>query len=41
MLSLSVGLESGGVMLQSPTSEAEIESSSSVTLRCNIDGHPR
>ncbi|XP_060797480.1 inactive tyrosine-protein kinase 7a isoform X1 [Neoarius graeffei] len=34
-------LESGGVMLQSPALETEIESSSSVTLRCNIDGHPR
>ncbi|XP_066504287.1 inactive tyrosine-protein kinase 7a [Hoplias malabaricus] len=34
-------LESGEVILQSPGSEAEIESSSSVTLRCNIDGHPR
>ncbi|KAF4083268.1 hypothetical protein AMELA_G00138020 [Ameiurus melas] len=34
-------LESGEVILQSPASEAEIESSSSVMLRCNIDGHPR
>ncbi|XP_076879455.1 inactive tyrosine-protein kinase 7a isoform X2 [Brachyhypopomus gauderio] len=34
-------LESGAVTLQSPASEAEIMSSSPVTLRCNIDGHPR
>ncbi|MCJ8737770.1 hypothetical protein PDJAM_G00027900 [Pangasius djambal] len=34
-------LESGGVILQSPASEAEIKSASSVILLCNIDGHPR
>ncbi|KAG9266422.1 inactive tyrosine-protein kinase 7a [Astyanax mexicanus] len=34
-------LESGGVTLQSPASQADIKSSSLVTLRCNIDGHPR
>uniref|UniRef100_A0A4W4HRD6 Inactive tyrosine-protein kinase 7 n=1 Tax=Electrophorus electricus TaxID=8005 RepID=A0A4W4HRD6_ELEEL len=34
-------LESGGVTLQSPASEAQIVSSSPVILRCNIDGHPR
>uniref|UniRef100_A0AAR2JT67 Protein tyrosine kinase 7a n=1 Tax=Pygocentrus nattereri TaxID=42514 RepID=A0AAR2JT67_PYGNA len=34
-------LESGEVTLQSPASEAEIKSSLSVTLRCDIDGHPR
>uniref|UniRef100_A0A673CD34 Inactive tyrosine-protein kinase 7 n=1 Tax=Sphaeramia orbicularis TaxID=375764 RepID=A0A673CD34_9TELE len=34
-------LESGGVTLKDPASEAEIESSSPVTLRCHIDGHPR
>lgn len=34
-------LESGGVTLKEPTSEAEIESSAPVTLRCHIDGHPR
>ncbi|KAG5279103.1 hypothetical protein AALO_G00106120 [Alosa alosa] len=34
-------LESGAVTLQEPASEADIESSSLVTLRCNIDGHPR
>lgn len=35
------GLESGGVTLKEPASEAEIESSAPVTLRCHIDGHPR
>ncbi|KAJ8264218.1 hypothetical protein GJAV_G00146620 [Gymnothorax javanicus] len=34
-------LESGGVTLKDPASEAEIESSAPVTLRCHIDGHPR
>uniref|UniRef100_A0A9J8BHH3 Inactive tyrosine-protein kinase 7 n=2 Tax=Cyprinus carpio TaxID=7962 RepID=A0A9J8BHH3_CYPCA len=34
-------LESGMVSLKSPESEAEIQSSSQVVLRCNIDGHPR
>ncbi|TRZ01114.1 hypothetical protein DNTS_007840 [Danionella cerebrum] len=34
-------LESGAVSLKSPDSEADIQSSSQVTLRCNIDGHPR
>ncbi|XP_067092530.1 inactive tyrosine-protein kinase 7 [Osmerus mordax] len=34
-------LESGGVTLQQPGSEAEIERSEPVTLRCHIDGHPR
>nr|XP_020453243.1 inactive tyrosine-protein kinase 7 [Monopterus albus] len=34
-------LESGGVALKEPASEAEIESSAPVTLRCHIDGHPR
>uniref|UniRef100_A0AAY4DN54 Protein tyrosine kinase 7 (inactive) n=1 Tax=Denticeps clupeoides TaxID=299321 RepID=A0AAY4DN54_9TELE len=34
-------LDSGAVTLQNPASEADIESSSPVTLRCNIDGHPR
>ncbi|XP_023654293.1 inactive tyrosine-protein kinase 7-like [Paramormyrops kingsleyae] len=34
-------LESGGVTLKEPASEAEIQSSSAVTLRCHIDGHPR
>ncbi|KAM6956510.1 inactive tyrosine-protein kinase 7 [Aplochiton taeniatus] len=34
-------LESGGVTLKDPPSEAEIESSAPVTLRCHIDGHPR
>lgn len=34
-------LESGGVTLKEPASEAEIESSVPVTLRCHIDGHPR
>ncbi|XP_062868727.1 inactive tyrosine-protein kinase 7a [Trichomycterus rosablanca] len=34
-------LESGGVTLQNPATEEEIVSSSSVMLRCNIDGHPR
>uniref|UniRef100_A0AAQ5XSQ0 Protein tyrosine kinase 7 (inactive) n=1 Tax=Amphiprion ocellaris TaxID=80972 RepID=A0AAQ5XSQ0_AMPOC len=34
-------LESGGVTLKEPISEGEIQSSSPVTLRCHIDGHPR
>ncbi|KAL4612862.1 inactive tyrosine-protein kinase 7-like [Arapaima gigas] len=34
-------LESGGVTLKEPTSEADIKSSAAVTLRCHIDGHPR
>uniref|UniRef100_A0A6Q2Z349 receptor protein-tyrosine kinase n=1 Tax=Esox lucius TaxID=8010 RepID=A0A6Q2Z349_ESOLU len=34
-------LESGGVTLKAPASVQNIESSSPVTLRCNIDGHPR
>lgn len=34
-------LESGAVSLKSPESVAEIQSSSQVILRCNIDGHPR
>ncbi|KAJ8361439.1 hypothetical protein SKAU_G00179640 [Synaphobranchus kaupii] len=33
-------LESGGVSLQEPASEEEIESSAPVTLRCHIDGTP-
>uniref|UniRef100_A0A9J8DDM0 Protein tyrosine kinase 7a n=1 Tax=Cyprinus carpio carpio TaxID=630221 RepID=A0A9J8DDM0_CYPCA len=34
-------LESGMVSLKTPESEAEIQSSSQVVLRCNIEGHPR
>ncbi|XP_031593450.1 inactive tyrosine-protein kinase 7 [Oreochromis aureus] len=34
-------LESGGVILKEPVSDGEMESSSVVTLRCDIDGHPR
>uniref|UniRef100_A0A669F1W5 Inactive tyrosine-protein kinase 7 n=1 Tax=Oreochromis niloticus TaxID=8128 RepID=A0A669F1W5_ORENI len=34
-------LESGGVILKEPVSDGEMESSSLVTLRCDIDGHPR
>ncbi|KAL1006152.1 hypothetical protein UPYG_G00068510 [Umbra pygmaea] len=34
-------LESGGVTLKDPASEKDIESSAPVTLKCNIDGHPR
>uniref|UniRef100_A0A673MRF4 Inactive tyrosine-protein kinase 7 n=1 Tax=Sinocyclocheilus rhinocerous TaxID=307959 RepID=A0A673MRF4_9TELE len=34
-------LESGPVSLKSPETEAEIQSSTQVVLRCNIDGHPR
>ncbi|XP_023652138.2 inactive tyrosine-protein kinase 7 [Paramormyrops kingsleyae] len=34
-------LESGSVTLLEPATEAEIESSAPVTLRCHIDGHPR
>ncbi|XP_041866737.1 inactive tyrosine-protein kinase 7 isoform X2 [Melanotaenia boesemani] len=34
-------LESGGVTLKEPLFEGDIESSTSVTLRCHIDGHPR
>lgn len=40
-VSCLTGLESGMVSLTSPESEAEIQSSSQVVLRCNIDGHPR
>lgn len=34
-------LEIGDVTLKEPATEGEIESSAPVTLRCNIDGHPR
>uniref|UniRef100_A0AAY5K5Y9 Protein tyrosine kinase 7 (inactive) n=1 Tax=Esox lucius TaxID=8010 RepID=A0AAY5K5Y9_ESOLU len=34
-------LESGGMVLKEPATKAEIESSAPVTLRCQIDGHPR
>uniref|UniRef100_A0A8D0CNE9 Inactive tyrosine-protein kinase 7 n=1 Tax=Scleropages formosus TaxID=113540 RepID=A0A8D0CNE9_SCLFO len=34
-------LESGGVTLKEPESEADIKSSVAVTLHCHIDGHPR
>ncbi|KAA0712546.1 Inactive tyrosine-protein kinase 7 [Triplophysa tibetana] len=34
-------LESGAVTLKSPESQMDIQSSSQVILRCNIDGHPR
>lgn len=34
-------LESGGVTLKEPATEEEIESSGPLTLRCQIDGHPR
>lgn len=34
-------LESGNVTLREPVSEGEIESSATVRLRCDIDGHPR
>uniref|UniRef100_A0A1A7WXT3 Inactive tyrosine-protein kinase 7 n=1 Tax=Iconisemion striatum TaxID=60296 RepID=A0A1A7WXT3_9TELE len=34
-------LESGNVTLKEPVSKDEIKSSSPVTLRCHIDGHPR
>ncbi|XP_069464985.1 inactive tyrosine-protein kinase 7 [Ambystoma mexicanum] len=34
-------LESGGVVLKSPTAAADIQTSSPVTLRCLVDGHPR
>ncbi|XP_058880890.1 inactive tyrosine-protein kinase 7 [Acipenser ruthenus] len=34
-------LETGGVTLKEPPTVSEIQSSSPVTLRCNIDGHPR
>uniref|UniRef100_A0A8C6TSJ2 Inactive tyrosine-protein kinase 7 n=1 Tax=Neogobius melanostomus TaxID=47308 RepID=A0A8C6TSJ2_9GOBI len=34
-------LESGGVTLKEPASEGDIESSVPVTLRCDIEGHPR
>ncbi|KAL2082820.1 hypothetical protein ACEWY4_020593 [Coilia grayii] len=34
-------LESGGVTLKEPASEADLESAQPVTLRCHIDGHPR
>ncbi|RXM35251.1 Inactive tyrosine-protein kinase 7 [Acipenser ruthenus] len=34
-------LETGVVTLKEPPTVSEIQSSSPVTLRCNIDGHPR
>ncbi|XP_024153696.1 inactive tyrosine-protein kinase 7 [Oryzias melastigma] len=34
-------LESGALTLKEPLSEEDIQSSSPVTLRCHIDGHPR
>ncbi|KAM5163209.1 LOW QUALITY PROTEIN: inactive tyrosine-protein kinase 7 [Mantella aurantiaca] len=34
-------IESGAVSLQNPSSIADIQSLSPVTLRCHIDGHPR
>lgn len=39
--SASIGLESGALTLKEPLSEEDIQSSSPVTLRCHIDGHPR
>lgn len=39
--SITAGLESGGVILKEPVSDREMENSSLVTLRCDIDGHPR
>lgn len=35
------GIETGGVVLKQPASAAEIQPSSTVVLRCHIDGHPR
>lgn len=34
-------IDSGAVSLQNPSSVAEIQNLSPVTLRCHIDGHPR
>ncbi|NXL53412.1 PTK7 kinase, partial [Podilymbus podiceps] len=34
-------IETGSVVLKQPASVAEIQSSSTVVLRCHIDGHPR
>uniref|UniRef100_F7EVC5 Protein tyrosine kinase 7 (inactive) n=1 Tax=Callithrix jacchus TaxID=9483 RepID=F7EVC5_CALJA len=34
-------IEAGPVVLKHPTSEAEIQPQTQVTLRCHIDGHPR
>ncbi|KAM8947240.1 inactive tyrosine-protein kinase 7 [Pelodytes ibericus] len=34
-------IESGGVSLQYPASVSDIQSSTAVTLRCHIEGHPR
>ncbi|NXD18239.1 PTK7 kinase, partial [Nothocercus nigrocapillus] len=34
-------LETGSVLLRQPASAAEIQPSSTVVLRCHIDGHPR
>ncbi|XP_043543281.1 inactive tyrosine-protein kinase 7a isoform X2 [Chiloscyllium plagiosum] len=34
-------IETGGVILKDPPSVSEIQTSAPVTLRCNIDGHPR
>uniref|UniRef100_A0A8C0UKV0 Protein tyrosine kinase 7 (inactive) n=1 Tax=Cyanistes caeruleus TaxID=156563 RepID=A0A8C0UKV0_CYACU len=34
-------IETGGVVLKQPASVAEIQPSSTVVLRCQIDGHPR
>ncbi|KAJ7423320.1 hypothetical protein BTVI_10222 [Pitangus sulphuratus] len=34
-------IETGSVVLKQPTSIAEIQPSSTVVLRCHIDGHPR
>jgi len=35
------GMETGSVVLKQPASAAEIQPSSTVVLRCHIDGHPR
>uniref|UniRef100_A0A8C3JAX0 Protein tyrosine kinase 7 (inactive) n=1 Tax=Calidris pygmaea TaxID=425635 RepID=A0A8C3JAX0_9CHAR len=35
------GIETGSVVLKQPASVAEIQPSSTVVLRCHIDGHPR
>lgn len=34
-------METGSVVLKQPASAAEIQPSSTVVLRCHIDGHPR
>ncbi|XP_078398900.1 inactive tyrosine-protein kinase 7-like isoform X2 [Cetorhinus maximus] len=34
-------IETGGVILKDPPSVSEIQTSAPITLRCNIDGHPR